>query len=159
MRADVGRLPFATGSVAALHAGAALHCWPNPAAAFAEISRVLAPGGVLVASTFLNGVAPLGQVVGDSVVRPLAQVGRRGVGVVGSVEQAVPLPVPELPERPSWLLGAFRAPSPAAQPSRPCPAPSLGRCPPGRSWRPSPHPCDGGKRMKSGTSAPRWGCR
>ena len=30
LRADVGRLPFATGSVAAIHAGAAIHCWPNP---------------------------------------------------------------------------------------------------------------------------------
>ena len=74
IRADVGRLPFATGSVAGLHAGAALHCWPNPAAAFAEISRVLAPGGVFVASTFLSATAPLGEVVGDALVRPLAQV-------------------------------------------------------------------------------------
>ncbi len=30
LRADVGRLPFATGSVAGIHAGAAIHCWPNP---------------------------------------------------------------------------------------------------------------------------------
>ena len=30
LRADVGRLPFPTGSVAAIHAGAAIHCWPNP---------------------------------------------------------------------------------------------------------------------------------
>lgn len=30
LRADVGRLPFPTGSVAAMHAGAAIHCWPNP---------------------------------------------------------------------------------------------------------------------------------
>ncbi|GAB4820215.1 hypothetical protein N2152v2_007261 [Parachlorella kessleri] len=77
VRADVGRLPFATGSVAGLHAGAALHCWPNPAAAFAEISRVLAPGGVFVASTFLTATAPLGEVVGDAVVRPLAQFAPR----------------------------------------------------------------------------------
>ena len=33
LRADVGRLPFPTGSVAAIHAGAAIHCWPNPTAA------------------------------------------------------------------------------------------------------------------------------
>lgn len=38
-------------AVAALHAGAAIHCWPNPSAALAEISRVLRPGGVFVAST------------------------------------------------------------------------------------------------------------
>jgi SAM-dependent methyltransferase len=139
----VGRLPFPTGSVAAIHAGAAIHCWPNPQAsacvccpctgspdvtsecptqvqhhcsspwctcfssehpaprllhllipacltapqtqplphcsltpqaALAEISRVLAPGGVFVASTFLVPTAPLGQVLGDEVVRPLNQV-------------------------------------------------------------------------------------
>ena len=33
LRADAGRLPFATGSVAAIHAGAAIHCWPDPMAA------------------------------------------------------------------------------------------------------------------------------
>lgn len=71
LRADVGRLPFPTGSVAAIHAGAAIHCWPNPTAAMAEISRVLAPGGVFVASTFLKAAAPLGQILGDDVVRPL----------------------------------------------------------------------------------------
>ena len=33
VRADVGRLPFATGSLDAVHAGAAMHCWPSPSAA------------------------------------------------------------------------------------------------------------------------------
>jgi hypothetical protein len=105
LRADVGRLPFATGSVAALHAGAAIHCWPNPTAAVcldsavmlplcsftreggltlsqasrtlqvAEISRVLQPGGVFVASTFLKASAPLGQLLNnDDIVRPLNAV-------------------------------------------------------------------------------------
>ncbi len=41
---------------------------------FAEISRVLRPGGVLVASTILVAAAPLGAVLGDDVVRPLKQV-------------------------------------------------------------------------------------
>ena len=77
-RADVGRLPFATGSVDAIHAGAAIHCWPNPQAAMAEISRVLKPGGVFVASTFLNPWAPLGELVGDQTVRPLSQVKKGG---------------------------------------------------------------------------------
>lgn len=63
-------------AVAAIHAGAAIHCWPNPQAALAEISRVLRPGGVFVASTFLNFTAPLGQLVGnDDLVAPLSQVG------------------------------------------------------------------------------------
>ena len=56
VRADVARMPFATASVAAVHAGAALHCWPNSTAAFAEVSRVLRPGGVFVGSTFMVGV-------------------------------------------------------------------------------------------------------
>ena len=30
LRADITRLPFATSSLAAIHAGAAIHCWPNP---------------------------------------------------------------------------------------------------------------------------------
>ncbi|WZZ07239.1 hypothetical protein YC2023_093160 [Brassica napus] len=37
----------------AVHAGAALHCWPSPSSAVAEISRVLRPGGVFVATTFI----------------------------------------------------------------------------------------------------------
>ena len=40
----------------------------------AEISRVLRPEGVFVASTFLTATAPLGAVFGDDTVRPLAQV-------------------------------------------------------------------------------------
>ncbi|KAA8538058.1 hypothetical protein F0562_027362 [Nyssa sinensis] len=53
VRADISRLPFASSSVDAVHAGAALHCWPSPSAAVAEISRVLRPGGVFVATTYL----------------------------------------------------------------------------------------------------------
>ena len=33
LRADVGRLPFRSESLGAIHAGAALHCWPNPSQA------------------------------------------------------------------------------------------------------------------------------
>lgn len=66
------------------HLGTALlpHMPPTPAllpqAALAEISRVLAPGGVFVASTFLTATAPLGQVLGDDTVRPLNVVGAGG---------------------------------------------------------------------------------
>ncbi|XP_056849986.1 uncharacterized methyltransferase At1g78140, chloroplastic isoform X1 [Raphanus sativus] len=52
-RADAARLPFLSGSVDAVHAGAALHCWPSPSSAVAEISRVLRPGGIFVATTFI----------------------------------------------------------------------------------------------------------
>ncbi|XP_061345930.1 uncharacterized methyltransferase At1g78140, chloroplastic [Gastrolobium bilobum] len=53
VRADISRLPFVSSSVDAVHAGAALHCWPSPSAAVAEISRVLRPGGVFVATTYI----------------------------------------------------------------------------------------------------------
>ena len=33
VRADISRLPFVSSSVDAVHAGAALHCWPSPSAA------------------------------------------------------------------------------------------------------------------------------
>ena len=52
LRADVARLPFASGSLAGVHAGAALHMWPEPDSAIAEAARALRSGGVLVASTF-----------------------------------------------------------------------------------------------------------
>ena len=84
VRADVGRLPFRTGSLKAIHAGAALHCWPDPYAAIAEISRCLSPGGIFVASTFLSATAPLGQALGnDDLVRPLQGLG----GNVGMGDQ------------------------------------------------------------------------
>lgn len=54
VRADVSRLPFPSGSVDAVHAGAALHCWPSPSNAVAEINRILRSGGVFVGSTFLR---------------------------------------------------------------------------------------------------------
>ena len=41
VRADVGRLPFATGSVDVVHAGVAMHCWPSPSAAIVEVARVV----------------------------------------------------------------------------------------------------------------------
>ena len=99
----MGRLPFKTGTLAGIHAGAALHCWHNPLAAvshmqtdnvaqanctvaldvllmlqMAEISRVLEPGGVFVATTFLKTFSPLGQIFGDSAVQPLNDLDRDG---------------------------------------------------------------------------------
>ncbi|GMI83971.1 hypothetical protein like AT2G41040 [Hibiscus trionum] len=54
VRADVSRLPFSSGSIDAVHAGAALHCWPSPSNAVAEISRIMRSGGIFVGSTFLR---------------------------------------------------------------------------------------------------------
>ncbi|KAH8508790.1 hypothetical protein H0E87_010797, partial [Populus deltoides] len=33
VRADIARLPFISGSLDAVHAGAAIHCWPSPSVA------------------------------------------------------------------------------------------------------------------------------
>eukprot|EP00979_Chaetoceros_neogracilis_P017803 scaffold10272_cov276-Chaetoceros_neogracile.AAC.37 len=53
IRCDVGNIPMQSESVPALHAGAAMHCWPDLDAALSEIYRVLKPGGRYFASTFL----------------------------------------------------------------------------------------------------------
>ena len=72
VRADIARLPFESETLAAVHAGAALHCWPQPALAMAEIARVLRPGGVAVFSTFLvAGQDVLPASVRTTVVSPL----------------------------------------------------------------------------------------
>lgn len=56
LRGDVGRLPLMSGSLAGVHAGAAIHCWPAPEIALAELARVLEPGACLVLTTFRSGV-------------------------------------------------------------------------------------------------------
>ena len=74
VQADAARLPFETSSVDAIHAGAAIHCWPDPVNAVAEMSRVLKPSGVFVGTTFLGATAPLGQAFGnDEMFKPLRQ--------------------------------------------------------------------------------------
>ncbi|XVE98451.1 hypothetical protein REPUB_Repub03eG0107700 [Reevesia pubescens] len=40
VRADVSRLPFSSGSIDAVHAGAALHCWPSPSNAVRIVCSV-----------------------------------------------------------------------------------------------------------------------
>ncbi len=47
VQADVAALPFAQGSVAVVTCRVAAHHFPKPRQAFAEIARVLAPGGRL----------------------------------------------------------------------------------------------------------------
>ncbi|ACI65168.1 predicted protein [Phaeodactylum tricornutum CCAP 1055/1] len=54
IRLDVGQIPMKNASVDCLHAGAAMHCWPDLPAAAAEIYRVLKPGGRYFATTFLS---------------------------------------------------------------------------------------------------------
>jgi len=54
VRLDVGQIPMKNDSVDALHAGAAMHCWPELEKAASEIYRVLKPGGRYFATTFLS---------------------------------------------------------------------------------------------------------
>lgn len=54
IRLDVGQIPMQNDAVDALHAGAAMHCWPDLPAAVQEIHRVLKPGGRYFATTFLS---------------------------------------------------------------------------------------------------------
>lgn len=55
VRADAGRLPIGSAALDALHAGAALHCWPQLDQALLEVARVLKPGGRFFATTFKKG--------------------------------------------------------------------------------------------------------
>jgi len=55
IRADVAALPLANGSIDAMHAGAAMHCWPKLEKGLAEIRNSLKPGGRFFATTFLQG--------------------------------------------------------------------------------------------------------
>lgn len=68
VRADVSRLPFSSGSIDAVHAGAALHCWPSPSNAIAEINRILRSGGVFVGTTFLRSTSST-----PAILRPFDQ--------------------------------------------------------------------------------------
>ena len=58
VRADIARIPFPEGTVGGVHAGAAIHCWPDPRSAVAEIARVLEPGGAFCGTTFLSPRLP-----------------------------------------------------------------------------------------------------
>lgn len=53
VRCDVAKMPFKSDSIDVLHAGAAMHCWPEIEESLKEIHRVLTPGGRYFATTFL----------------------------------------------------------------------------------------------------------
>jgi len=55
IQCDVGKIPMQDGSIDALHAGAAMHCWPDVQQGLNEIYRVIKPdGGRFFATTFLS---------------------------------------------------------------------------------------------------------
>lgn len=65
VRCDVARLPFATGALDGVHAGAALHCWPALDDGLREVCRVIAPGGKFFATTFKKGAYGVPSQVND----------------------------------------------------------------------------------------------
>lgn len=56
--ASVDRLPYADGAFDLCLTYNGLHCLPDPAAAVAEMARVLRPGGVLRGSAVVTGAGP-----------------------------------------------------------------------------------------------------
>merc|ERR1712151_1152429 len=55
VQCDVAKIPMQDGSIDALNAGAAMHCWPQLQEGLNEIYRVLKPdGGRFFATTFLS---------------------------------------------------------------------------------------------------------
>ena len=84
VRADIARIPFPEGTVGGVHAGAAIHCWPEPRAAVAEIARVLEPGATFCGTTFLTPKLPFGddatQQAVDAALRELQEVVAGRVG-------------------------------------------------------------------------------
>jgi SAM-dependent methyltransferase len=79
LRAAAERLPFATASFDLVVATMTLRHWRDMAAGIAEIDRVLAPGGVLVAADLLPGSARS---------RPVGALWRRRHDPQGSAELA-----------------------------------------------------------------------
>ena len=64
VRADAAELPLGSASVDAIHAGAALHCWPRLELSLSEVRRSLKPGGRFYASTFFESAMGSAQMQG-----------------------------------------------------------------------------------------------
>ncbi|MDF9716254.1 methyltransferase domain-containing protein [Nocardioides sp. ChNu-153] len=104
--ADVAALPFTDASFDRVLSLTGLHCFPDPAAAFAEMARVLRPGGVLLGSALLT----------DTGLRhePVRRIGRLA-GLLGPMcssddvrRWATAHGVPDLELRTSGALAYFR---------------------------------------------------
>lgn len=88
-QASAGRLPFATGAFDRCVSYNGLHCFPDPAAAVAELARVLRPGGAVAGSVVVTGAGRWT----DALIRLLRQGGAFGrSGSAGDVR--------------AWLQGA-----------------------------------------------------
>ena len=67
--ADAMSLPYADGSFDAVLIANALHIVPDPQKALREISRVLRPGGLLIAPTFVEHKGTLGSRIWSGILR------------------------------------------------------------------------------------------
>jgi ubiquinone/menaquinone biosynthesis C-methylase UbiE len=78
---SVDRLPFADGSFDVCVTYNGLHCFPDPGAALAEMTRVLRPGGQLRGTTLVTGAGRRQ----DAVIAAFRRAG--SFGTVGTVAQ------------------------------------------------------------------------
>jgi len=76
VEADVESLPFEDAEFELCISYNSLHCFPDPAAALAEMVRVLRPGGTLRGTTVVNGAGWRH----DAIIRAMQQAGTFGPG-------------------------------------------------------------------------------
>jgi SAM-dependent methyltransferase len=111
VRGDATRLPFRDRTFAAVNCCGALHLFPDPARALAEMSRVLRRGGSVTLAAFRHADSRVGRLRAD--------IRRRlyGLGSFGRVELAAMLagagflPPTELHAAPLWLVVAATTPA------------------------------------------------
>jgi SAM-dependent methyltransferase len=65
VRGDATRLPFRDGAFASVNCCGALHLFPDPERAVAEIARVLAPGGTVTLAVFRHADSRAGRLRAD----------------------------------------------------------------------------------------------
>ena len=135
VRADIALDPALEGTVGGVHAGAAIHGWPDRAQAVAEIARVLEPGGAFCGTTFcpracLIDARTQQTVAGGAARRAGARACRlRGAARVQAVERQGPggpvragcrgLPAGRSRPRVRVLRGTPLSPGPTTPSTRP----------------------------------------
>ncbi|XIE82037.1 class I SAM-dependent methyltransferase [Streptomyces sp. SBR177] len=156
---DAGRLPVRTGAVAQAVSTWLLHAGPDPRAVFAEVARVLRPGGryLVIPARGMRPADDIGRIVGELEDR-LDPDGTR---------QDSPSCSPRWPRRTGCATrgrGASGPPSstcrrrawPARSPTGGC-SPARGRCGPRTwTWWRRPAPGSGRCRSRGGRGCGRW---
>lgn len=85
VRADVARLPYCNESFDTANIANAVHCFPDVDAAFAEIARVLRPGGSLALNALLT---PRGGRLGCAIAERINAWGVQKGILVGALDEA-----------------------------------------------------------------------